>query len=251
MEGLLRPGDDMAALKSDARLFEEAQHALRGRDEMLAIVTHDIRSPLSAVITGADLLMVIDDAQLSKERVRRVADTIQRSARHIARLVKDLTDISHIDAGRLAIERKLEDPGAVVGDAVDTLQAVAAQRGSTVRCNISRDLPLVQCDRDRIIQVIGNLIANASKVGAASIVVGVEAQRPDVVVSVSDTGPGIPQEDLPHMFDRYWRGRHTTYKGTGLGLPIAHGIVKAHGGRMWIESTVGEGSTVSFSLPCA
>ena len=232
----------------NARLFDETQRALRGREEMLAIVTHDIRSPLSAVITGAELLMV-EDAQLPKERVRRLADTIQRSARHIARLITDLTDISHIDAGRLTIEPRPEDSCSVVCDAVDTLQAVAAQRGSTLRCNISRNLPPVQCDRDRIIQVIGNLIANASKVGAASIVVGVEAQRQDVVISVSDNGPGIPPEDLPHMFDRYWRGRNTTYKGTGLGLPIAHGIVKAHGGRMWIESTVGVGSTFSFSLP--
>src|SRR5688500_15346513 len=232
----------------NARLFDETQRALRGREEMLAIVTHDIRSPLSAVITGADLLMVIGDDQLSKARIRRVADTIQRSARHIARLVTDLTDISHIDAGRLTIEQKPEDPGSVVRDAVDTLQAVAAQRGSHVQCDISRNLPPVQCDRDRIIQVIGNLIANASKVGASSIVVGVEAQSSDVVVSVTDTGPGIPAEDLPHMFDRYWRGRNTTYKGTGLGLPIAHGIVKAHGGRMWIESAVGVGSTFSFTL---
>jgi signal transduction histidine kinase len=97
--------------------------------------------------------------------------------------------------------------------------------------------------------VIGNLVANASNAGAASIVVRVEAHGSDVVVSVSDTGPGIAPEDLPYMFDRYWRGRNATYKGTGLGLPIAHGIVKAHGGRMWIESTVGVGSTFSFALP--
>ena len=113
----------------------------------------------------------------------------------------------------------------------------------------SGSLPAVECDRDRIIQVIGNLVANASKVGAASIIVRVAARESDVVVSVADSGPGIPPEDLPHMFDRYWRGRTATYKGTGLGLPIAHGIVKAHGGRMSIESTVGAGTTVSFSLP--
>jgi signal transduction histidine kinase len=232
----------------NARLFDETQRALRGGDEVLAIVTHDLRSPLSAVITGAELLL-IDGTQLPKERVRRVADTIQRSARHIVRLINDLTDISHIDAGRLTIERKPEDFGSVVRDAVDTLQAVAAQRVSTVQCNISRNLPYVQCDRDRIIQVLGNLIANASKVGATSIAVGVEARESEVVVSVSDNGPGIPPEDLPHMFDRYWRGRNATYKGTGLGLPIAHGIVKAHGGRMWIESSVNVGSTFSFALP--
>jgi signal transduction histidine kinase len=164
-------------------------------------------------------------------------------------LINDLTDISHIDAERLTIERKPEDLGSVVCDAVDTLQAVAAQRGSTVRCEVAGNVPVIQCDRDRLVQVIGNLIANASKAGAPSIIVRVEAQESDIIVSVSDTGPGIPPEDLPHMFDRYWRGRNATYNGTGLGLPIAHGIVKTHGGRMWIESTVAVGSTFSFALP--
>jgi signal transduction histidine kinase len=239
-----------AAVSIDnARLLDETQRALRGRDEVLAIVTHDIRSPLSVVMTGAALLLVNDAELANGERIRHRAETIQRSARHIARLINDLTDISHIDAGRLTIERKPEDPASVVCDAVETLQAVMAQRGSAVRCNVNGQLPLVECDRDRIVQVIGNLVANASKVGAPSIVVRVEAQESEVIVSVTDTGPGIAPEDLPHMFNRYWRGRDAKYKGTGLGLPIAHGIVKAHGGRMWIESAVGIGSTFSFTLP--
>jgi signal transduction histidine kinase len=164
-------------------------------------------------------------------------------------LINDLTDNSHIDAGRMTIERKPEDLGSVVCDAVDTLQAVAALRGSTIRCDVARNLPAVQCDRDRLVQVIGNLIANASKAGARSIIVRGEANEANIIVSVSDTGPGIPPEDLPHMFERYWRGRNATYKGTGLGLPIANGIVKAHGGRMWVESAVGVGTTFSFALP--
>lgn len=242
-----------AAIAIDnARLFDEAQRALRVRDEVMAIVTHDIRSPLSAITTGAALLMMHEDAApVEGARIRHVADTIHRSARHIARLIEDLTDINHIEAGRLTIERKAEDVGALVCEAVDTLQAVAAQRGSTLRCDIAANLPPVECDRDRIIQVIGNLVANASKVGAPSIVVRVDARESEVVVSVADSGPGIPPEDLPYMFDRYWRGRNATYKGTGLGLPIAQGIVKAHGGRMWIESAVGSGSTFSFTLPQA
>jgi signal transduction histidine kinase len=240
-----------AAIAIDnARLFDDAQRALRVRDEVMAIVTHDVRSPLSAVMTGAALLQMHDDATpLNGERIRHIADTIQRSARHIARLINDLTDISHIEAGRLTIERKAEDVGAVVCEAVDTLQAVAAQRGSTVECDLTESLPIVQCDRDRIVQVIGNLIANATKIGATSIIARAKVQGSDVIISVADNGPGIPLEDLPHMFDRHWRGRNVTYKGTGLGLPIAHGIVKAHGGEIWIESTVGAGSTVSFSLP--
>jgi signal transduction histidine kinase len=240
-----------AAVSIDnARLHDETQRALRGRDEVLAIVTHDIRSPLSVVMTGAALLLADDEELANSERIRRRAQTIYRSARHIARLINDLTDISQIDAGRLTIERKPEDPGSVVCDAVDTLQAVMAKRGSAVRCDVNGQLPLVECDRDRIVQVIGNLVGNASKAGAPSIVVRVEARDSEVIVSVADSGPGIAPEDLPHMFDRYWRGRNTKYKGTGLGLPIAHGIVKAHGGRMWIESAVGVGSTFSFALPC-
>lgn len=219
-----------------------------GRDEILAVVTHDLRAPLSAVITGAALLASEAEGG-DPARIRQRAETIQRAAQHMARLVSDLTDLAHINAGRLAIDRQNEDPAAIVRDAVETLELVVRTRGGRLRSELAPDLPEVSCDRQRLIQVISNLVGNATKVGAHSITVAGTANRSEVRFSVADDGPGIPADDLPHMFERYFRGRNAGYKGTGLGLPIANGIVKAHGGRMWIESTPGAGSTFSFAIP--
>jgi signal transduction histidine kinase len=110
-------------------------------------------------------------------------------------------------------------------------------------------IPPIACDGDRVIQALSNLASNAIKVGAPSVNIRVEARAADVLFTVSDTGPGIAREDLPFMFDRYWRATGTHYKGTGLGLPIAKGIVEAHGGQIWVESEVGVGTQFFFTLP--
>ena len=233
----------------NARLYEEAQRALRAREEILAVVTHDLRTPLSAVVAGASLLISIDSVDPDGSRIRHRGETIQRSAQHMLRLVKDLTDLAQIDAGRLAVERTLEHPATVANEVLAALEPVVRRRGGTLQLRINTDLPLVSMDRDRVRQVLANLVGNASKVGASEISIGAELCRRDVRFWVADNGPGISPQDLPHMFDRYFRARGTQYKGSGLGLPISNGIVKAHGGHMWIESTVGVGSTFYFSVP--
>jgi signal transduction histidine kinase len=115
----------------------------------------------------------------------------------------------------------------------------------------SQALPAVHCDRDRVLQVLSNLIANAIKVtpGGGTITLAAEPRQHEVVLVVSDTGPGIAPDQLEHIFDRYWRGGRVGYKGTGLGLGIARGIVEAHGGRIWVESALGQGATFRFTLP--
>ena len=233
----------------NARLYDDAQRALHAREEILAIVTHDLRTPLAAIMTAASLLATADAEDPNADRIRQRAEMIQRAAQHMSRLVTDLSDLAQIDAGRLAIEKHLEDPGRLVSEAVETFELVVRNRGGTLRCEVGAEVPAVACDRERIVQVISNLVGNASKAGAHSITVRVEPRQRELVFSVADTGPGIPAEDLPQMFDRYWRGRNAEYKGTGLGLPISYGIVKAHGGHMWIKSTVGAGSTFYFSIP--
>jgi signal transduction histidine kinase len=234
---------------ANARIYDDAQRALRAREEILAIVTHDLRTPLATVMTAASLLATADAEAPHADRIRQRAETIQRAAHHMSRLVRDLTDLAQIDAGRLAIEKEVQDPGRLVCEAVETLEPIVSRRDSTLRCEVGADLPAVACDRERIVQVISNLVENASKVGAGTITIRVDSRHRELVFSVADTGPGIRAEDLPHMFNRYWRGRNADYKGTGLGLPISYGIVKAHGGHMWIESTVGAGSTFYFSIP--
>lgn len=233
----------------NARLYHDAQRALRAREEILAIVTHDLRTPLSAIMAGAALLRSADPALLDAERVRQRADAIQRSAQHMSRLVKDLADLAQIDAGHLSIARTRQDPASLVREVVVDLQPTAAQRDGVLRCAALTELPMVSIDRDRVRQIFTNLIGNASKAGASTIEVGARSGETDVMFWVSDDGPGISPEELPRMFERYWRSRTAGYQGTGLGLPIASGIVKAHGGRMWVESTLGAGSTFFFSIP--
>lgn len=238
-----------ASAIENATLYTQAQRAVRAREEMLAIVTHDLRTPLSVVAAGASLLTSVDSVNPDGDRIRQRGETIQRAAQHMLRLVEDLTDLAQIDAGRFTVKRRVEDPGSVVRGVRDALEPVIARRGGTLEARVRPSLPTVHLDRARLAQVLGNLVGNASKVGASRISMGVELRDNDVVFWVADNGPGIPAEDLPRMFDRYWRGPGTEYTGSGLGLPIANGLVKAHGGRIWIESTVGTGSTFFFSIP--
>jgi signal transduction histidine kinase len=232
-----------------ARLCDHAQRAVRAREEILAIVTHDLRTPLSAVVTAASLLTSIDSVNPDGDRIRQRGETIQRAAQHMMRLVADLTDLAQIDAGRLAIERKPENAMDIVREVLEALEPVVTRRGGSLRAQTKSDLPQTPLDRDRLRQVLANLVGNASKVGASEISIGANVDGGNLIFWVADNGAGIPPEDLPRMFDRYWRGSGTQYKGSGLGLPISNGIVRAHGGRMWIESKLGVGSTFFFSIP--
>ena len=137
----------------------------------------------------------------------------------------------------------------LVQEVIDTLRPAAEQRGSRLRAEIVGTVPTIEADGDRIVQVLSNLVTNATKIGASSVTVRLEARPDDVLFTVSDTGPGISREDLPHMFDRFWRAKTANYKGTGLGLPISKQIVDAHGGHIWIESELGVGSTFFFTVP--
>lgn len=232
-----------------ARLYEQAQRAVRSRDEMLAIVSHDLRTPLSAILMGAAVQIATAPATEEGRRMRQRAEVFQRAGQHMSRLISDLTDIGQIDAGRLAVERSAQDPELLMCEVVETLRSAALERGTRVRYEAVGELTSIECDRDRIVQVLSNMVSNAIKVGSPTVTVRAEAHPAEIVFAVSDTGPGISKEDLPHMFDRYCRGQTAKYKGTGLGLAISKGIIDAHGGRSWISSEVGVGTTFYFALP--
>jgi signal transduction histidine kinase len=233
----------------NARLYEQAQRAVQVRDDMLAIVTHDMRSPLSAIVTAAAMQVATAPADENGTKIRQRAESIQRAAEHLSRLVRDLADIGQIDGGRFAIERTPQDVAALTREVVDALKPAADQRGARLNVEISGVVPSIDADGDRVVQVLSNLVMNAIKVGASHVKLRLEPRAEDVLFSVSDTGPGIRREDLPHMFDRYWRGKSAHYKGTGLGLAISKQIVDVHGGRIWIESEIGVGSRFLFTLP--
>lgn len=240
-----------AALAIDnARLYEKVKRATTAREEVLSIVSHDLRNPLSAVAMCVATLL--EEPQQSEEKRRDIYSIIADSVAWMNRLMQDLLDAGAIEAGRLSVEI---EPASIAGilEAVKTqLEPEARKRAITLRTDVDPSIGLVPVDAARIRQVLGNLVGNALKFtpGGGSIVVRATRRTGDVVVSVIDTGRGIDAAQLPHVFDRYWQARRDDRtRGTGLGLAIAKGIVEAHRGRIWAESAVGEGTTVSFSLP--
>lgn len=245
--------DLRAAAVENAALAEAAREAVRHRDDVLAVVAHDLRNPLGAIhVSAAALLRAAPDGDRGF-RVRKLSETILRSSERMERLIGDLLDLATIRAGRLTIETAAVPAMDIVADAVETMQPLLDERGIGFVVEASGALPRVRCDRDRVLQALSNLLGNAVKVTPRGglITIGASLQGDHVCFSVRDTGPGIGEDDLARLFDRYVRGQGAGYKGTGLGLAIARGIIEAHGGRIWAESAPGAGARFRFTLPIA
>ena len=233
------------------RLYVEAQRAINARDEMLAVVSHDLRNPVNAIGMIAGNLLKSTLSEIDGTVLTEYVRVIKQAAGQADALIQDLRDISGIEAGRLHVDPCAEDLGSVIDSATDLLGTLASEREIELRSE-AMDTPItVYADSQRVHQVISNVVGNAIKFTPRSGRITIHAGRSgnEAIVSVSDTGPGIPTEQLPLLFDRYWQASRTMRGGAGLGLPIAKGIVEAHGGRIWVESTSGEGSTFCFSLP--
>jgi signal transduction histidine kinase len=238
-------------LEQTERERQEAEAAVRTRDEVLAIVSHDLRNPLNTISLAAGAL---ESGDVGAEEVPKTIEVVRRAVDRMNRLISDLLDVARVEAGqKLAIEPAPLEIAAVVGETCDGLAAEAERKGQHLERHVADDLPPVQGDRLRLVQVLANLVGNALKFTGEGGRVAVDARREgaDVVVSVADTGPGIPAENLAHVFNAYWQAGQTARLGAGLGLAIAKGIVEAHGGRIWAESTPGQGSTFALALPVA
>lgn len=235
-----------ALAAENAKLYEEARRAVRVRDQLLAIVSHDMRTPLGTILMTTDALEEMGELPQAVGR-------IQRAAKTMLRLIEDLLDSASIEAGSLAIRRHPQDPGSMIRETLASFEGIAQAKALQLTAHVESQLPNVYCDSDRILQVLSNLVGNATKATAegGEITLRAEAGAHEVVFAVSDSGPGISAEDVTHLFERYWRGERADYKGTGLGLAIASGIVSAHGGRIWAESELGRGSTFRFTIPTA
>lgn len=240
----------LLALAESERRREEAEAAVRLREEVLSIVSHDLRNPVSTVAMSASLLkdsdMTLDDG----ERVKQL-DIIVRAAQRMNRLIQDLLDVARIEAGRFAVSCRCEDPGLLASEAYDVFSALASEKGLQLECQIDRKLPQVNVDRDRIIQALSNFLNNAIKFtpSPGRVTIGVTAHETGARFFVSDSGPGIQNEELPFLFSRPWQAKRTAHLGSGLGLTIARGIAMAHGGEVSAESTRGVGSTFHLTLP--
>jgi PAS domain S-box-containing protein len=224
--------------------------AVQARDQVLGIVAHDLRNPLTQIMMQSKLMH--RPSSRPERRNQRPAEVISRAAARMNRLIQDLLDVTRLEAGRLPVERRPLSPGALAAEAVDMAVAFAASSSVDLRLALARDLPDVWVDRDRLLQVFENLIGNAMKFtkSGGRITVGAEARNQEVLFWVKDTGVGISAEELPYVFDRFWQAAAGADRlGAGLGLSITKGIVEAHGGRIWVESTAGRGSSFYFSIP--
>jgi signal transduction histidine kinase len=217
--------------------------------EVVAIVAHDLRTPLNAISMGAALLSDASQPGLLREEVLAI---IGRAARRMDRLIGDLLESGRLDAGRtLRIEPAPLRLAPVLDQVCQEARAATQAKSQTLDCELHPELPEVYADGDRLAQVVSNLVGNATKFTPRGGRIRVMAAPDDfaVRVSVTDSGPGIPQEDLPRVFDPYWQAGKTASLGSGLGLKIARAIVQSHGGRMWVDSTAGAGTTFSFTVP--
>lgn len=232
----------------NARLYTQAQEAIRARDEMLAIVSHDLRNPLSTIVLGATA--VLQSEELGPHSTKRV-EMIQRAASRMEHLLRDLLDTASLQVGRLAIDKRPEDLASLVAEVADGYEQIAHDKSVTLRRECHLAGVVLACDRGRMMQALGNLLGNAVKFSRPGDTVSLScfATADAVQLAVRDTGPGIAPQDLPHIFLPYWSGKRHAIEGTGLGLYICKGIVEAHDGRLEVESTLGVGTTFTVTLP--
>jgi len=213
---------------------------------LLAAVGHELRTPLAAIKGHASTLLQ-EDVTWSPADQRHFLQTISGEADRLAQLVSNLLDLSRQEAGLLSLNRV---PARVQDLVAKTIERLSS-RGVTIAVHIPDDLPLVNVDSARIEVVLHNLVANALVYGAGEVRITAERWDVGIVVSVADNGPGIASDELPHVFERFYRARHGHQKhsgGTGLGLTISKAFIEAHGGVIWAESSM-RGVTISFSLP--
>jgi PAS domain S-box-containing protein len=232
--------------------YRAAQRAVEARDSLMGIVAHDLRNPLGTIVMQAAALRRRAGGEPDR-RSQRPSELIERAATRMKRLIQDLLDVTSLEAGHLSLACSRVDPRQLVCDAVDAQTPSAAAASLTIDVDVTSDLPELWGDRERLLQVFENLIGNAVKFTGPDgrITVGASPADGRLLFRVTDTGEGIDDAALPHVFDRFWQGRKAGDGGAGLGLPIVKGIVEAHGGRVWVESTPGLGSTFSFTIPVA
>ena len=228
----------------------DAEKAMQLRDEVLAVVAHDLRNPLYAILMSVKAAL---ELPLSPEDQARQLTLIQNSARAIDALIRDLLDATQIDMGRLAMSASPTSVEMLVDESVTSVAQLALERGLRLETDVPPGLPPVVADRRRIVQVLGNLLGNALKFTPrpGRIVVRARHDGAFVEIAIVDTGRGIAPEHLSRVFERYWQADRTARVGVGLGLAIVRGIVQAHGGSITVDSRLDQGSTFRFTLPAA
>ncbi len=256
----LGPAIDRSLREAESRRKEKeaknkAAKAILEREKMLAIVSHDMKNPLGAIALNLQLIQRVLNRPDLTECEKKILPQIRRiknSTERLGHLINDILDYSKIEAGRFRVEKTSGSLEELVAEVVESFQPLALQKSVLLFSSLPHRIGNIYFDRERIFQVLNNLVGNAIKFTSenGTVTVGLERRVGSVLIKVTDTGAGIPEHQLPHIFEKFWQAEGAERFGTGLGLSIAKGLVEAHDGRIWAESTPGHGSTFYFTLPC-
>ena len=234
------------------RRRQRAEASVKSRDEVLSIVAHDLRNPVSTILMSAALLndpeIVLPEGQVKKQ-----LEVVERAARRMNSMIQDLHDVARIEGGRFRVSCRCEDAGVMAAEVFESFRAQAEEKSLRLESRVPGDLPKVDADRDRIIQALANYFHNAIKFTPDDGRITLRAERTEeggVRYTISDTGPGIPESEVAHVFERFWQAKRTAHMGSGLGLAIVKGIALAHRGRVGVTSSP-EGSSFWLELPAA
>jgi len=244
---LSRLAASLAAVIVRVAARERLAREVRARDDVLGVVAHDLQNPMNVINTAAHMLL----HRVSDAATRRPIERIIRGVQRATRLLRDLLDIGAMEEGQFTIEGRRLEPASLILSALESQQALAADASVITAADLSPDLPGIDADEERLLEVLENLIGNAIKFTnpGGTVQVGAARSGEDLEVWVKDNGSGITADQLPHIFDRFWQAKRADRRGTGLGLTICKGIVEAHGGRIWAESSIGQGTIVHFTIP--
>jgi signal transduction histidine kinase len=235
----------LEAAAPSAGYLAALEKGIRSRDEVLAIVAHDLRNPLTIIKSSAALLQTI-----AGEDEQDLLAMISTSCVRMQSLVSDLLDVARIESGGFTVERARVEAADVMEEMRRMFESAAAEKGLCFEVEAFGGVPPLYADRNRLIQILSNLVSNALRVtDSGTVRLTVEGDRDKARFSVADTGPGIPAAELPHLFDRFWQVRSSRRGGAGLGLAIVKGFVEAHQGTIQVTSEVGTGSLFSFVIP--
>ncbi len=234
------------------RLYQQLEAASRHKSQFLANMSHELRTPLNAILGYTELILDKIYGEVP-DKVREVLERVQKSGRHLLNLINDVLDLSKIEAGQLVLSLNDYSMKEIVQTVSTAIESLAAEKHLNLKVAVPPDLPRGKGDERRITQVLLNLVGNAIKfTESGEVAIRATASDGQFLVAVSDTGPGIPEQDRQKIFEEFQQGDNSSTRqkgGTGLGLSIARRIVELHRGRMWVESSPGRGSTFWFSLP--
>jgi PAS domain S-box-containing protein len=241
----------MALAVQNARLYRETKEAVRSREDLIATVSHDLKNPLSAISINAELISRASETSPKANVFKKLSATIKTSVDRMTALIKELLELEKLRGGEFVIVKSKFSSQSLVDTAIAEIEPLMLQKSIVLSRSYPQEDTTINADRERLLQVFSNLLGNALKYTPenGNIEVSFITLVHEVKFSVKDTGPGIQPQDLPRIFDRYWRSEMSDKMGAGIGLTIARAIVSAHGGSIWAESTYGKGCTFSFTIP--